>query len=376
MARRDSLEKFVGRLCKPGRWELPQPGEIFKIFILRNNDIGDLILTTPLFEALKKLFPNCQLLVGIGDWNQEILNDNPHVDELVPLNAPWHNKVSCRHSPNSKVGFLRSLGYIFFSREARQLRRRDCQLGIDVLGSLEGTLLLHRANIPNRMGAKGYSGGYSGCQKWRQFHIDENAGRSTLRYAEILGTKPVSIPALKPQLYLSDKELQAGTTLWSNQPGRKKIIVSTGAGFPEKCWPVDKFKKLAEKLADRDDTELLFLGSKKDEADGEALANAIPRLLNLAGRTTLRETIAAVSCSDLVVCNTTMFMHVAAAFEVPTLVMLGPWYDSAQLHRDQWGHPCCTILGRETAQGRDRLATVQDAFEHCVQILGQATQVS
>ena len=369
MAKRDVIEKLVGKFCRPESWKIQGNMERIKIFILRNNDIGDLVLTTPLFEALKQLFPNSRVQVGIGDWNRDILIGNPYVDEILPLNAPWHNKVSCKHSPNSPVGFLRSLGYIFFSKEARELGRQECNLGIDILGSLEGTLLMHGTGIQNRMGVRGYSGGYSGCQKWRQFKIDENAGRSTLRYAEMLGMSEIDLPDLRPQLYLTKEELEEGKASWSNQRGRKKVAISTGAGFSEKCWPAENFCELAQKLYARGDVELIFLGSKKDRSNGEELKKAIPELRNIAGSTTLRETLAILAMANFVICNTTMFMHVAAAFEVPTLVLLGPWYDSVQLHHDQWGHNESTILGREISVGRHELTTVQEAFEHCSRIL-------
>ena len=369
MAKRDVIEKLVGKFCRPEPWEIQGNMERIKIFILRNNDIGDLVLTTPLFEALKQLCPNSRVQVGIGDWNRDVLIGNPYVDEILPLNAPWHNKVSCKHSPNSPVGFLRSLGYIFFSKEARELGRQECNLGIDILGSLEGTLLMHGAGIQNRMGARGYSGGYSGCQKWRQFKIDENAGRSTLRYAEMLGMSEIDLPALRPQLYLTKEELEKGKAYWQNQTGRKKVAISTGAGFSEKCWPAENFCELAQKMYARGDVELIFLGSKRDRANGEELKKVIPELRNIAGNTTLRETLAILAMANFVICNTTMFMHVAAAFEVPTLVLLGPWYDSAQLHHDQWGHKESTILGREISVGRQKLTTVREAFEHCSRIL-------
>ena len=67
MGRRDLLEKIVGTYCKAEPWNLPKRDEQLRIFVLRNNDIGDVILTTPLFNALKQRFPNCCLHVGIGD---------------------------------------------------------------------------------------------------------------------------------------------------------------------------------------------------------------------------------------------------------------------------------------------------------------------
>ena len=371
MTRRDLLEKLVGAYCRPRPWQLPANEEALRIFVLRNNDIGDLILATPLFAAIKRLYPKCSLQVGIGDWNRPILEGDPNVDAIIPCNAPWHNKVSCKHSPNSPIGFLRSLMYIFSYSEVQRLRQQGCSLGIDVLGSLEGTLLLRRGGIPNRMGARGYGGGHSGCQKWRQFQIDENAGRSTLRYAELLGMAETDLPENKPKLHLTQAELEVGSRHWKARPYSQKIVISTGAGFPEKCWPVENFKQLAARLTKRDHTDLLFLGAKKDAPEGDELARSAPGLRNLAGQTTLRETLAIVANADFVVCNTTMFMHVAAAFEIPTLVLLGPWYDSAQLHRDQWGHPNCTIRGREVSQNQHGLATVEEAFDHCSNLLDE-----
>ena len=32
-------------------------------------------------------------------------------------------------------------------------------------------------------------------------------------------------------------------------------------------------------------------------------------------------------------------MHLAGAFKIPSLTLLGDWYDSADLHHKQWGYP-------------------------------------
>ena len=371
MGRRDLLEKIVGTYCKAEPWNLPKRDEQLRIFVLRNNDIGDVILTTPLFNALKRRFPNCCLHVGIGDWNRPTLDCNPDVDETIPCNAPWHNKVSCRHSPNSPYGFLRSLKYIFLSTEARRLRRQKYHLAIDVLGSLEGTLLHKRVGIRNRMGAKGYGGGHSGCQNWRQFKLDENAGRSTLRYAEMLGLPAEELPENKPKIFLTKTELEEGKQHWPDGSFKtKKVVISTGAGFSEKCWPTEFFAELAKKLSAREDTTFLFVGSEKDARDGDRFTQEVPRLDNLAGEMTLRQTFGVIANADFVICNSTMFMHAAAAFEISTLVLLGPWYDSTKLHNAQWGHPNCTIMGPETSERHHNLTSVKEAFEHCSGVLG------
>ncbi len=62
----------------------------------------------------------------------------------------------------------------------------------------------------------------------------------------------------------------------------------------------------------------------------------------------MRETFAVVNAADAAVCNSSMLMHVAAAFHLPTVVLLGSCFDSVQLHEQQWGYAeTCRILGKE-----------------------------
>ena len=49
------------------------PSETKKIFILRNNDLGDvLFLTTPLVRGLKKNFPEAKVFMGVGGLGEAI----------------------------------------------------------------------------------------------------------------------------------------------------------------------------------------------------------------------------------------------------------------------------------------------------------------
>ena len=66
-------------------------------FVLRNNDLGDVLVATPLLKGLKKAFPDSRVSIGVGDWAMPLLENNPYVDEIIPCNAPWHNKQNCRY---------------------------------------------------------------------------------------------------------------------------------------------------------------------------------------------------------------------------------------------------------------------------------------
>jgi ADP-heptose:LPS heptosyltransferase len=49
----------------------------------------------------------------------------------------------------------------------------------------------------------------------------------------------------------------------------------------------------------------------------------------------------------LVICNSSMAMHVAAAFRRPSVVVLGAHFASASQHQRQWGYPETSVLGRD-----------------------------
>ena len=96
-------------------------------FIIRNNDIGDLLIITPLFESIKKNFPDSRITVGIGKWNSDVIKNNPFIDNVIYLSAPWHNKYLKNQS------IISAIQYCFFSKEVKEIRNQKFDIGIDIL---------------------------------------------------------------------------------------------------------------------------------------------------------------------------------------------------------------------------------------------------
>ena len=147
-----SLEAALGvvsagdRLFRSGHPPFQTRYDPISIFVLRNNDLGDVICSTPLFAALRKWFPAARIVAGVGHWAEPILSRNPNVDEVLLTDSPWYNKFVPERSP------LAALRYIAHSSQVRELARRGFGIGIDVLGSHFGSMLLRRAGIQWRRG--------------------------------------------------------------------------------------------------------------------------------------------------------------------------------------------------------------------------------
>lgn len=315
-------------------------GKIQSIFVLRNNDIGDLLVITPLFESLKLKNPEWKIIAGIGKWNEEILKGNPYVDQVIFINAPWHNKFV------KKQGILHSLKYIFSSAEVKELKKLKIDLGIDVLGSQYGSLLMMKAGIRSRIGVKGYAEGYSVTSSYGNYNPSTHVGAFALQLGDLIDHKSSTVN-LKPQLYLSKDEDQHGIDFWKKHGTRKvKIVIGPGAGLEDKCWPVDYYAKLVELIKNDLNVCITITGSKADQNKCNKVGGS-SEVINICGDTTLREVFSIVKYSDLVICNSSMLMHVAAAFNKPSIVLLGESYSSAQAHKLQWGYESTIVLGIE-----------------------------
>ena len=317
-------------------------------------------MATPLLHGLRKSFPNAKISIGVGVWAKPLLENNPDIDEIINCNAPWHNKQNCRYPANSPKTFLEGLFYSLFSKEACYLRKEKFSHGIDVLGSRQGSWLLRSAGIPNRFGVKGYAGGDNWCKKCVSFQENRKVADSALEFLKLLGSNENIEP--RPKIFLTENEVLEAQRRWSvNYTKRKRIIIAPGGGFPEKCWGDENFNLLTNLLLKEDSLEISIIGSREDRA--RIRIQESERLKNWCGRLSLRASAGMVSQSDFVITNTSLCMHLAGAFKVSSLTLLGDWYDSTKLHHKQWGYPESTIKGKELKASINHICPVSEAYE-------------
>ena len=342
----DALLAAIGRVHPQ-----PVPSAPRSILVLRNNDLGDLLVVTPLFAALRRRFPEAEIVAAVGRWNVPVLQGNPHLTAVAVTDAPWANKFVRRQ------GIARRLAWVAFAPAARELARRRFDVGIDVLGSRWGALLLLRAGVRYRLGMRGYAGGHTAMHRTVAFDPHEHVGRSALRFAELLGA--TDLPPCRPQLFLTEDERASGEAHWP--PGRRiRIVVGPGAGLPAKAWPLERWVALVGRLKELGAVDVAAVGGPADREVCERLAHGSGA--HDLGGLGLRETFALVAAADLVFCNSSMLMHAAAAFEKPAIVLLGPSFSSARQHDAQWGYlGTCISLGKEPGV-RDELATPEEAL--------------
>lgn len=335
--KRNALEAAVA-LASRFAPRMAIPADPRSIFVLRNNGIGDVLLTTPLLAALRRRFPRARIAIGVGHWATDVLAGNPDIDAVLTVNAPWGNHLVQPQNLGAVVRYLAS-------EEARALTRERFDLGIDVMGSCQGSLLLMRAGIPCRLGVRGYAGGHSAAQASIDYDPRQHVAAAALRFARLLGcTEPIEP---RPRLFLDPPP----------EPHRA-IVLAPGGGYAAKCWPIACYVSLAKMLAPR---RIIVVGDAADRPLGAALRCAGSHVEDRTGTLSLRETFRIIAGAAVVICNSSMAMHAAAAFRLPCIVALGEEFTSATSHARLWAHPETRVLGREP--DRDRIARPEDVFD-------------
>ncbi len=309
------------------------------ILVLRPNDLGDLLTATPVFQALRRRFPAARLVAGIGGWGRPILENNPFVDEVVELDVPWNNKVVHDQSWGAVVRYLRGSPQVAAAR-----RHGGFDVGLDLLGSHVGAILMMRIGVRYRVGIRGYRGGWSACQQYTEFSPEVHVAEAALRQAALLGaTDP---PEVRPQLYPTDAERDTAARLWGEPrpAGELRILVGPGGGLEEKCWPPESWgaalRGLAAAMPGAGPLNIVLVGGPVDQdRAARVLSAGIPGARSLCGDSSLRTTFALAEQADLVLCNGSMLLHVAAAFRRPTVAVLGGMHQDQAGHDRLWGYP-------------------------------------
>lgn len=108
-------------------------------------------------------------------------------------------------------------------------------------------------------------------------------------------------------------------------PGSLLTLVPGCSNAPAKRWPAESFAALADSAAAQLGARTVLVGSAGDrEVAARVRAMARSRVVDLTGRTDLRQLAGVLAESRVVVSNDTGAAHLAAALSRPTLVIYGP----------------------------------------------------
>lgn len=278
-----------------------------KALIVAPSWIGDTIMAQPLFARLHARYPGLQLDAMAPRWVAPVLLRMAEITEVID-NPFGHGQLSLKAR----------------WRLARQLAARRYDAVYVLPNSLKSALMPFLAGIPKRVGFTGES--RYGLINVRH-HLDKQALPLMVeRFAQLAEApgQPLENSIFRPKIRSTAAEQQQTLAeLAIERPARVAAFCPGAEYGPAKRWPAAHFAQLARRLAD-DGYAIWLFGSPKDHAVADEISRLAPGLCrNLCGATTLTQAVDLLAMTDLVVCNDSGLMHVAAALDRPIVALYG-----------------------------------------------------
>lgn len=299
---------------------MSQSKDLQRILVIRRDNIGDLVCTTPLLRALRQQLPAARIEVLATKYNQAVLKNNPDIDAL-------HFYVKAKHREKGE-GVLG----IYWQRLRMlwQLRRRCFDLVLIAGGRTPSAMRLARMVAARQV-------------VW----FDAETGRPEANEVEhccrllsLIGLE-YSTPA---PVVVANKDTVVDLQARFAIPSTDAIVgIHISARKISQRWPARSFIDLIQALHSRfPQIKVMLLwapGSHTNPlhpGDDEKAAEILAATKNVpvypVSTTKLDELIAALSLCDRVICADGGAMHLAAGLGKPIVCFFG------QSDRQRW-HP-------------------------------------
>jgi heptosyltransferase-2 len=326
-----------------------------RILVIRqHNQMGDMLLATPAFRAIKQAFPGSELGVVTAPINRDVLLNNPDVDKVFTY---------ANRNPFSAV------------RLVYELRRRHFDLVIVLhTVSFSFTSALMGLLSGGRIRVGSTSGPFSNALSRSFYHLelplpDEielksmNETEHNLYPLRALGIESDDLrPLIVPT---AEDEASAEAFLREHAtPGRPSILVHPGAGKTENVWAPRNFACVINRLARKSPINLCVIEGPRDSDHVDAFRRESETgFTHLRGRG-IGEVAAIMRRADLVLCNDTGVMHVSCAAGANTLAVFGPT-DPAR-----WAPKCPNLTVIRGAEGDLKKVSIEDVCSRAAALLG------
>lgn len=311
-----------------------------KILLIRRDNIGDLILTTPLISMLAR---DHQVDMLVNSYNWLVLDGNPHVTKIH-----LYTKLHHRKENQTKVG-------VILNRLKSMLAIRKEKYDVAIIAGKWGGRQLHWAKISGakRVIAIGEDAPASITDKLPDMCDQQHMVEALHTLATPLGYQEEPGPL---ELYVSDHEKELAAKYAHINPNVPVYGLQISARKEKQRWPAERFIELARRLSFSENCQLLLFWSPGasdnpehpgDDVKAMQILEACKDLPLMPFKTnTIRELMAAMSLCDQIITSDGGALHIAVGVGRPVVTLFG---NSDAFRWGPWKIPNRTI----EADGRD-----------------------
>lgn len=314
------------RASHRARWPVSQAP---RILLVRPDHMGDLVLTTPVLDALRTHIPGAHINMMVGPWSSEVVARHPALDRLIPYPFPGFQRA-----PQKALA-----PYILLFSTAQQLRRYNYDLAINLRPDFWwGAALLYLAGIPRRVGYA-IEPGTPFLTHALPFQSPELATVSNLRLVsaalEALDYEPLAQP-FTPERYPLHFTPTPEELAWVTECLRKEgidehtpvVIIHPGTGAEVKLWRTEAWSACANALpgllTSAAVPRIILTGSQRERPMLAAIASGMTSAPIQITDMSTGQLAALLRRAVLVLGVDSGPLHLAVAQDTPTIHIFGP----------------------------------------------------
>lgn len=268
-----------------------------RVLVIQTAYLGDLVLTTPLLKAVKARWPACRVAALVIPETAAALAHLDFVDEII-----IHDK---RH------GGLRE----FFST-IKKAHGGRFDVVLSPHRSARSAALAFATRAAVRVGFRESAVPWAFTHRVRRPE-DVHEAERILALGAVIGIIGASA---RPALAVTPAERARATAL--ARTGRY-AVVSPASVWPTKRWTAAGFARVCEWFADEGLGVVLTGAPGEEEITAAVAAEARAPVRDLGGKVDVRTLLALIAQAAVVVANDSAPVHIAAAFDVPTVAIFG-----------------------------------------------------
>lgn len=305
--------------------DYPDLSRVKKILVIKLRHLGDVLLTGPVFSALKRAMPQASIDAYVYKETIPMLDGSPDIHGFVSYDRNW-----------KKLSWFNKM-----AREAvllRQIRKNGYDLVINLTEGDRGAVAakVSRAGIRVGFEPKG------SFQKKIYSHIVKHC--PSLRHTVERNLDAVRRIGIFPDP--KDRDLFfhiPREALVGMQSYQGAILIHPTSRWKFKCWSVLKMRALIQELLKRGKRIVLTSGPDADEKRMvQEIGQGLPIKI-FTGVLSLKEFGALIHLSELLICVDSVPLHLASALKKPVIALFGPTSD---ITWGPWRNPHARIVSQ------------------------------
>lgn len=275
-----------------------------KILLIRTDRMGDVVVTSPVYPALKKRFPNLYLTVMVSKENEDLVRGNPFIDEVITYDK--------KGEEGSWLG-----AYQF----AKKLKKKNYDIAIHFHPRSRNYWITYFAEIPVRIGYKLKN--YKLLTHVHPYNKPEGKKHEAEYNFDLLKLIQVECPEALELLVPFNEEFKASVEHYLSNFGRYAAI-NPSASSISRIWPAAYFAQVADLLFERYGLTIILIGGASDDRySKDVIKHMNAPYINLTGKLRVGALPWLFKKVQFLLSNDTGPVHVAGALGTPCLAIFG-----------------------------------------------------